>query len=166
MLSEAKYSETHKKYIYIYIYTYTDRQTKLWIICSHGVICAHNSSYTSLRLQSVGPADNSETYFTAGRVCFFSPSGLIWLTVQWTTVIHVKYKKLNRPLYWDIVWFYLEHGSPNRDPPSCITHPTATFVNYAYNTKIAQKLRRIVIPLIFARVTRKPARNKRCGPLP
>ena len=70
-------------YIYIYIYTrthaqthtYTDRQTKLSTICSHGVIWAHNSSYTSLRLLSVGPADNSEAYFSAGRVKFL-PFGL------------------------------------------------------------------------------------------
>jgi hypothetical protein len=144
---------------------YTDRQTKLSTICSYGVTRAHNSSYTSVHLLSVGPADNGEAYFTAGRGSF-SSSNFIWRTVQWTTVIHVTCKELSSPLYWDSVWLYLEHVSPNRGPPGCITQPTATFVNYAHTITIAQKFTRIGLPLIFARATRKPEHNKRCGPLP
>jgi hypothetical protein len=64
-------------------------------------------------------------------------------------------------------WFVVNYGSPTSSPPGCIMRPAATFVNYFYTIKITQ-FRWLGVPLtvIFPRVAREPAHNKRCGLLP
>lgn len=51
--------------------------------------------------------------------------------------------------------------------PTGFMRYVATFVNYEYVTKIAQKFRRLGIPLfiIFPSVAGKPDNNSSCGPL-